>query len=473
MSTPGETIYDVAVLGGGPGGYVAASRAAQLGLKTTVIERDELGGICVNWGCIPSKALLRSAEVLSLFQRAGDFGIAVEGVTANYGAALARCRQIVATQVRGVHYLMRKNGIEVVRGEGRLLARGRIALAGGPDGERTVQARNVILATGSRVRPLPGVELDGEHIISAKEAWNLEPLPRSVLIVGAGAIGVEFATVYSAYGCEVTLVEYLPRLLPLEDEEMGAELARSFRRRGITMLTTTKVDGATLSSDRVRVQVAPVSAAGAEVPQTLDVDRVLVGAGFLPNSEGLGLEALGVATERGFIAVDERMQTSVPGIYAVGDVTGKLPLAHVGFAQGELAAEVIAGRDPQPLDYQAVPRCVYSSPQVAALGLTEAQARADGREVRVGSFPFRPNGKAQALGELEGKAKIVADAATGEILGAHLVGPDVTELIGEVALARVLEATPFELAQAVHPHPTLSEVLDEAALAVEGRALHL
>ncbi len=470
MSAPNETIYDVAMLGGGPGGYVAAIRAAQLGLRTAVIERDELGGICVNWGCIPSKALLRSAEVLSLFARASEFGIAAEGVTANYGAALARCRQIVATQVRGVNYLMRKNNVEVIHGEGRLTARDRIAVSGGPDGEREVQAHNVILATGSRVKPLPGVEIDGTHIISAKEVWSLETLPQSVLIVGAGAIGVEFATVYRAYGCEVTLVEFLPRLLPLEDEELGAELARSFRRRGINMLTNTKVDGATVRGDRVQVRLSSSSAENTDAPQTLEVDRVLVGAGFIPNSDGL--DALGVATERGFITIDAMMQTNVPGIYAIGDVTGKVPLAHTAFAQGELAAEAIAGRNPRPLDYLAIPRCTYSSPQVAAIGLTEAQARATGREIRVGSFPFRPNGKAQALGELEGKAKILADAETGEILGAHLIGPDVTELIGEVALARVLEATPTELAQAVHPHPTLSEVLDEAALAVEGQAIH-
>jgi len=457
MTTPASTPYDVAVLGGGPGGYVAAIRAAQLGLRAAVIEREELGGICTNWGCIPSKALLRSAEVLALFRRAGEFGIAAENITADYGAALARCKRIVATQVRGVHYLMRKNGIEVVRGEGRLLAADRIAVSGGADGEREVRARNVVLATGSRVKPLPGVALDGRHILSAREVWDAETLPRRILIIGGGAIGAEFATVYAAFGAEVTLVEYLPRLLPFEDEELGGELARGFARRGIRVLTGTSVTGAEVRGDAVEVHLAPAAPGeGRGEPGTIEVDRVLLGAGFVPNSENLGLEALGIRTERGFIVVDDQMRTTAPGVYAVGDVTGKLPLAHVAFFQGEVAAEAIAGREPPRPDYNAMPRCVYSSPQVAAIGLTEAQARAAGREIRVGAFPFRPDGKAQALGELEGKAKIVADAQTGEI-----------------ALARTLEATPFELALAVHPHPTLSEALDEAALAAEGRALHL
>jgi dihydrolipoamide dehydrogenase len=470
MSTT-DTPYDVAILGGGPGGYVAAIRAAQLGLRTAVVEGEQLGGICTNWGCIPSKALLRSAEVLSLFQRARDFGITAENVTADYGAALARCKKIVAAQVKGVQFLMRKNNVDVVRGWGRLTARDRIAVSGGADGDRELHAASIILATGSRVKPLPGIAIDGAQVVSAREVWDVETLPRRVLIIGGGAIGVEFATVYSAYGCEVTLVEFLPRLLPFEDEEMGAELSRSFRRRGITVLTATKVDGAAVEGGYATVRLS--STTDAEEPRSIAVDRVLLGAGFVPNSDNLGLEALSVATERGFIVVDEAMRTNVPGIYAVGDVTGKLALAHVAFAQGELAAEAIAGRQTSGIDYNAAPRCIYSSPQVAAMGMTEAQARERGHEVRMGAFPFRPNGKAQALGELEGKAKILADAHTGEILGAHLIGPDVTELIGELAVARTLEGTPFEIARAIHPHPTLSEALDEAALAVEGQAIHL
>jgi len=482
--------YDVVVIGGGPGGYVAAIRAAQLGLTVAVVEREALGGICLNWGCIPSKALLRNAEVLTLFGRASEFGITCDNVTADYGSALARCRRIVDAQVKGVQFLMRKNNVDVIHGQGSLAAPDRVRVIAGPDDERELRTRNVIIATGSRVKPLPGVAIDGTHIISAREVWRVETLPRSVLIIGGGAIGVEFATVYAAYGCAVTIVEYLPRLLPLEDEEVSTALARSFVRRGITLLTATRVDEATVIGDRVAVRLSPVpggetvqvnawetqtpqrqvTTAGSGAARTVEVDRLLVGAGFLPNSEGLG--ALGVQIARGFIPVDDAMRTNVSGVYAIGDVTGVLPLAHVASAQGEYAAEMIAGHIRPPLDYDAMPRCIYSNPQIAAIGQTEAQARASGREIRVGAFPFRPNGKALALGETDGFAKIIADAQTGEILGAHLVGPDVTELIAELTLARALEATPTELARAVHPHPTLAEVIGEAARGVEGLAIH-
>ncbi len=484
--------YDLVVIGGGPGGYVAAIRAAQLGLTVAVVERESLGGICLNWGCIPSKALLRNAEVLTLFGRASEFGITCDNVTADYGSALTRCRKIVDGQVKGVQFLMRKNNIDVISGRGSFAEQGHVRVTGGPDGERELRAENVIIATGSRVKPLPGVTVDGTHIVSAREVWGAETLPRSVLIIGGGAIGVEFATVYAAYGCAVTIVEYLPRLLPLEDEEVSATLARSFTRRGITLMPATKVDGATVTGGRVAVRLSPVpggetvqfnawetqgpqrqtTAAGSGTARTVEVDRVLLGAGFLPNSEDLGLEALGVRVERGFITVDDALRTNVPGIYAIGDVNGLLPLAHVASAQGEYVAEIIAGHDRPPLDYDAMPRCIYSNPQIAAIGKTEAQARAGGRDIRVGSFPFRPNGKAQALGETDGLAKVIADAQTGEILGAHLVGADVTELIAEFALARTLESTPTELARAVHPHPTLSEVIGEAARSVEGSAIH-
>ena len=492
MTDSAGSAYDLVVVGGGPGGYVAAIRASQLGLKTAVVERDELGGICLNWGCIPSKALLRNAEVLSLFHHAKDFGISADNITADYGAAIARCLKVVGAQVKGVGFLMRKNKIDVVRGTARLAARNRVAVSGGTDGDRELQASNIIVATGSRVKPLAGVEIDGRHVVSAREIWSVDTLPPSVLIIGAGPIGVEFATVYNAYGCDTTLVEFLPRVIPLEDEEMSADLTKAFSRRGIKIMSSTKVDGAEAQGDRVAVRVSPVqggqtvevnaweekpqsasTAQGQGGPQTLHVDRVLVATGFLPNSEDLGLEELGVAVERGFIKVDDRLQTNVPGIYAIGDVTGKLALAHVASAQGEIAAEAIAGHQTLRPDYDSMPRCTYSAPQVAAIGLTEAQARASGREIRVGKFPFRPNGKAMALGETDGQVKIIADAASGEILGAHLIGPDVTELIAEFAVARTLEATPFELARSVHPHPTLSEVVAEAALNVEGHAINM
>ncbi len=494
MTNATDPTYDVVVIGGGPGGYVAAIRAAQLGLKTAVVERDELGGICLNWGCIPSKALLRNAEVLTLFHHAGDFGISADNVTADYGAAIARCKTIVGKQVKGVTFLMKKNKIDVVRGAARLVARDRVAVSGGPDGDRELQTRNIIIATGSRVKPLRGVEVDGQRVVSAKEIWSLDTMPEKVLIVGSGPIGVEFATVYSAYGSDTTVVEYLPRILPLEDEEMSTGLARAFKKRGITMLTDTAVQGVDTSGERVRVRLAPVTGGqvvqvedwdtegaqervteqGKGGPRVLEVDRVIVAAGFMPNTEGLGLEDVGVAlNKRGHIEVDDRLQTNVPGVYAIGDVTGKLPLAHVASAQGELAAEAIAGHPTMKPDYDAMPRCTYSAPQIAAMGLTEAQARESGREINIGKFPFSPNGKAMALGETDGQVKIIADKHTGEILGAHLIGADVTELIAEFAVARTLESTPLELARSVHPHPTLSEVIAEAALNVEGQAINM
>jgi len=472
MSNADAATYDVVVVGSGPGGYVAAIRAAQLGLKVAIVEREELGGVCLNWGCIPSKALLHNAEVLSLFHNAKEFGISADNITGDYDAALQRCKKVIGTQVKGVGFLMRKNKIDVVRGNGRLVAADRVAVSGGPDGDRELQTRNIIVATGSRVRPLPGVEIDGTHIVSAREVWDAGGLPRSIVIIGGGAIGVEFATVYQAYGCDVTLVEYLPRILPLEDAEMSAELTKSFTRRGIEILTGTAVQSAEVAGDTVRVHVAPSPGALGE-PRTLEADRVLLAAGFQPNTEGIGLEELGVQMERGSIVVNEKLQTNVPGIYAIGDVTAKLPLAHVASAQGEIAAEVIAGHQTIKPDYDAMPRCTYSAPQVASIGKTEEQARASGAEIRVGKFPFRPNGKAMALGETEGQIKIIADAVSGEILGAHLIGPSVTELIAEFAVARTLEATPLELARSVHPHPTLSEVVAEAALNVEGQAIHM
>lgn len=462
--------YDVVVIGGGPGGYIAAIRAAQFGCRTALVEREELGGICLNWGCIPSKALLKSAEVLTIIERASIFGITVGMVHADYAVALARCREIVAIQVRGVRSLMRKHGVTVVHGTGRFLTHGRIAVSDGTASVRELTTRNTIIATGSRVKPLPGLTIDGVHIISAREVWGVETLPRSVLIVGGGAIGVEFATVYRAYGCEVTLVEYLPRLIPLEDDALSDGLTKRLVARGVQVRTATAVQGAAVVNNQVIVRLSPVPVAGDQAPETITVDRVLVAAGFLPNSEEMGLSAVGVAVERGFITVDAMMQTTAPGIYAIGDVTGVLALAHVASAQGEVAAEAIAGHDPAPLDYAAMPRCIYTDPQTAAMGLTEAAARASGRAIRVGTARLRANGKAMAGGDTDGFAKIIADADTGEIIGVHLLGAEVTELIAEAVIARTLESTPRELGRAVHPHPTLSEVIAEAARAVEGVA---
>ncbi|HVA91141.1 MAG TPA: dihydrolipoyl dehydrogenase [Chloroflexota bacterium] len=466
-----EGTYDVVVVGSGPGGYVAAIRASQLGLRAAIVERESLGGICLNWGCIPSKALLRNAEILSLFNHAADFGISVSDIKPDYGAAVARALGIVDKQVKGVGFLMRKNKIDVHMGEGRLANAGQVVVKDAQGAETTISAKNVIVATGSRVRLIPGVTIDGKVVVSSREVWDLKDLPKRVVVLGGGPIGVEFATVLNAYGCEVTIIEMLSRILPLEDKDSSQTLSRAFTKRGITLLTDTKVERVEVKDGVAQVYVGSAGQGGGE-PKVLEADRVLYAVGFAPNSENLGLEALGVKIERGFIQVNERMETGVPGIYAIGDVTGKLMLAHVASAMGEVAAEVIAGRRTITLDMQSMPRCTYSSPQVASMGLTEEQARAQG-EVNVGTFPFRPNGKAQGLGELEGQIKIIADAHSGEILGAHLVGADVTELIGEFSLARFLEATPEELARAVHPHPTLSEVIAEAALAVEGAPIHM
>ncbi|HEY63907.1 MAG TPA: dihydrolipoyl dehydrogenase [Caldilineae bacterium] len=464
MAEPAD-IYDVVVIGGGPGGYVAAIRAAQLGLRVAVVEREALGGICLNWGCIPTKALLRSAEVVDLLKRGKEFGFSFENLTLDYGRAIKRSREVSSRLVRGVNYLMRKNNIEVIQGTGRLEAPDQVAVE--PDG-KVLKARNIILATGARPRSIPGVTIDGDRVITSREALECTELPGRIIIVGAGPIGLEFAHIYHAYGVEVTVVEMLSRIAPLEDEEISVALARSFQRRGVKLHTDTRVEGVESTDQGVRVRVATPDG-----EQMLEADTVLMAIGVQPNSEDLGLEKVGVQVERGAVVVDGYMRTNVPGIYAIGDLTGKMPLAHVASAQGIVAAEHIAGREPEPIeDYTWMPRCIYCQPQVASMGLTEAQARERGYDVRIGQFPFQANGKALGLGEREGFVKIVADAKYGEILGAHLIGPEVTELLPELVLARAWELTVEEIALAVHAHPTLSEALMEAAHATLGQAIH-
>ncbi|NWJ45788.1 MAG: dihydrolipoyl dehydrogenase [Chloroflexi bacterium] len=469
-----NTDYDVVLIGSGPGGYIAAIRASQLGLKAAVVEREEgLGGICLNWGCIPSKTILRNAEVLNTINHAKDYGIKINGtVEADFTAGLERARGIIERQVKGVAFLMRKNKVEVVRGTGRLIDKNTVGVIA-PDGsEQQLKAKHIIIATGSRVKLLPGMNpslIDGESIITSKELWNIKKQPKSVIILGAGPIGVEFATVFNAYGTDVTVVEMLSRVVPLEDEEISSTLAREFKKKGIKVMTGQKVASVVKENGLVKVTAEAVEGGKQQV---LEAELVVIGLGFSPSSDGLGLEELGVKVERGFIQVDEKMQTNVPGIYAIGDVTGKLALAHVASAMGVVAAENIAGHETVELDYLSMPRCTYTSPQIASIGLNEAQAKERGYEVKSGKFGFQPNGKAQALGEAVGFAKIITDAKTGEILGAHLIGPEVTELIAEFSLLRLLEGTVEELHRAVHPHPTLSEVLAEAGLAVEGLPLN-
>ena len=457
--------YDLAVIGAGPGGYVAAIRAAQLGLKTAIIEEEALGGVCLNWGCIPSKALLKNAEILSYLHRADEFGFSFDNFVADYSVAVKRSRRVVARNTRGVGYLLRKNNVEHIQGRGRLLGNGTVQVS--PEG-REIQARNIIIATGARPRTLPALPVDGVNIITSREAITLEQLPSSIVIVGGGSIGVEFAYLYRTYGVDVTVVELLPRLVPNEDEDISRLLERSFSRQGIDVVTGAGVTGVESGAGGLTVKV---DKDGHE--RALECEKVLVACGVQGNVEDLGLEALGISTKDGCIPVDDNMETGAAGVYAIGDVTGKLPLAHAASAQGVLAAERIAGLDPQPLDYAMMPRATYCQPQVGSFGLTEAQAREQGHEVKVGTFNVQANGKALAMGESEGIVKLVTDDQTGELLGGHMIGPEVTELLGELAMTRLLEGTTLELGWAVHPHPSLSEMLKEAALSAQGRVLHM
>ncbi|MGD9047410.1 MAG: dihydrolipoyl dehydrogenase [Anaerolineae bacterium] len=463
-----EKLYDAVVIGGGPGGYVAAIRAAQLGLDVALVEREHLGGVCLNWGCIPTKSLLRNAEVISLLGQGKEFGFSVEGFEADYGAAVERSRKVSQRLVKGVGVLMRKNQIEVIDGTGVLKSAREVEVTSADASSRILQTRNVILATGGRARSIPGVEPDGNRVFTYREAIVLRELPESVIVVGAGPIGMEFAHIWQTYGAKVTVVEMLPRVLPLEDEQASTLVARAFKRRKVKMLTSTRVEGIDAAANEVRLRVS--SEKGGQ--QTLTAERVLIAIGVQPNSDGLGLEQAGVQVERGFVTIDAQMRTNVPGVFAIGDLTGKLALAHVASAQGIVAAEAIAGEETQPLDYEMMPRCTYCQPQVASLGLTEAQATERGHSFKVGQFPFLANGKALGLGERDGFVKILADESSGEILGAHLVGPEVTELLPELVLARTWELTPEEIARTVHAHPTLSEALMEAAHGVFGKFIH-
>jgi dihydrolipoamide dehydrogenase len=437
-------------------------------MKVALVEQEHLGGVCLNWGCVPTKALLRNAEVISLLARGREFGFSVSDVNWDFGAAVDRSRQVSDRLVKGVGFLMRKNDVDVIEGRGMLRSITAIAVELNDGSMRTIETDNVIIATGARARTIPGIEVDGERVMTYRNAIVLRELPQSVVIVGAGPIGMEFAHVWRTYGSEVTVVEMLPHAVPLEDEAVSGEIERAFKRRRVKIMTSTRVQGVEINTDGVRVTVETED--GQE--HTLEAERTLIAIGVRPNSENIGLEDLGVETERGNIVVDDHMRTNVSGIYAIGDVTGEMALAHVASAQGIIAAETIGERETRPLDYDGVPRCTYCQPQVASLGITEAEAIDRSYDVAVGEFPFRPNGKALALGEKEGFVKIVADRITGEILGASMVGPEVTELLPELVLARTWELTPEEVARTVHAHPTLSEVLMEAAHGVFGQPIH-
>jgi dihydrolipoamide dehydrogenase len=461
--------YDVVVIGAGPGGYVCAIRSAQLGKKTAIVDRQWLGGVCLNVGCIPSKALLRNAEIAHLLREGGkDFGFEIQGLKLDYPAAVKRSRQVADRLVKGVGFLMKKNAIDVHMGAAAFVDARTLAVTAADGTKTTLKAKDIVIATGASPMMIPGVQVDGERVLTYLEAIVQERLPKSVVVIGASAIGCEFATVWNGYGVDVTLVEMLPRIAPLEDEEVSKELAKAFGKRGIKVLAGTKVEGIEAAGAGVRVKVA-----GAEGAQAIEAEQAMVAIGVRPNTQGLGLEAVGVKlSPRGMVEIDEGMATNVPGVWAIGDVTGKLMLAHVASAMGVVCAETIAGVETVKLDYEAMPRAIYSQPQVASFGITEAQAKERGLEVKVGRFPFQANGKALGLGEYAGWVKLVIDAKYGEFLGAHLVGPEVTELLPELTLARMMELTPAEIARNVHAHPTLSEALMEAAHAAEGHPIH-
>lgn len=458
--------YDMIVIGGGPGGYVAAIRAAQLGMKTALVERDELGGICLNWGCIPTKSLLKNAEVARNLADAKDWGITFGGgYTLDYGVAQARSRQVSARLVRGVGFLMKKNKIDVYKDTAVLAANNRVELKGG--GQK-LSAKNVILATGARPRSIPGLTIDGTDVITYRQALEWKNVPNPIVVVGASAIGCEFATVYRSYGADVTVLEGLPHLLPREDEEVSVTVEKSFQRAGIKFKTGAMVERAEKVGNQVNLHVKT-----GDKTEVISAEKVLVAIGVSPNSEDLGLEALGVKLTRGAIDTDDNMLTNVPGVYAIGDVTMKLALAHVASAQGVLAVEHAAGRQVRPINYNSVPRCTYCHPQVASFGQTEAQLKEAQVDYAVGKFPFIANGKALGLNDYEGFVKILADKQFGEIVGVHMVGPEVTDLTGELSLAIANELTPLEIAHAIHAHPTLTEVVGEAALATMGEAIQI
>lgn len=462
--------YDVVVIGAGPGGYVCAIRASQNGLKTAIVDKQWLGGVCLNVGCIPSKALLKNAELAhTLRERASEFGISFDNLNLDYSQAVKRSRQVSSRLTKGVGFLMKKNNVDVYMGGAKLISKQHVDVTDTEGKVESLKAKNVVIATGANSFTPPAWNFDGKRVISYTEAILQESLPESVVIIGAGAIGVEFATIWSAYGAKVTLVEMLPQILPLADEEASAELTKSFKKRGIEVLASHKVESVQVNGDSVKVTVSST-----EGKKELVADQALSAIGFRPNSANLGLEEVGVKLDtKGNVEVDDRMASSVNGIWAVGDVTGKLLLAHVASTQGILCADAMADQDTTPINYQMVPSATFCQPQVASFGMTEKQAKEAGYEVKVGRFPFSANGKALGLGDYNGFAKIITDAKYGEILGAHMVGPEVSELLPELTLAQRMEMTAHEIAANIHTHPTLAEALMEAAEGAEGQSIHI
>lgn len=460
--------YDVIVMGGGPGGYVAAIRAAQLGMQVALVERDTLGGICLNWGCIPTKALLRNAELYRLMQRGEEFGLLCDNLRFDFDKIITRSRRVASRLSKGVEYLMRKNNIQVLLGAGRLAGAGVVAVHSADDAlSATLQAPHVILATGARPRQLPFLPFDQTHVLGSSEAMVLNEMPASLIIIGAGAIGVEFAYFYNAFGCQVTLIEMLPQVLPLEDREISEALHKSLAKQGIDILLNSQVESASVAAQGVALQVQTPDG-----QRMVNGAKVLVAVGVQGNIEHLGLETAGVLTENGFIPVDDYCRTNVAGVYAIGDVNGPPCLAHVASAEGIVTVETIAGLDTVGINRQNIPACTYCQPQVASVGLSEQAARDADYRIRVGRFPFMASGKAIAVGEREGMVKVVFDADTDELLGAHIIGSEATDLIAEVGIARTLETTHYEILKTVHAHPTLSEAIMEAVGDAYDEAIH-
>ena len=460
--------FDLAILGSGPGGYVAAIRAAQLGLKVAIVERERLGGICLNWGCIPTKALLRTSEIYHYMQHADAYGLSADNVSFDLAKVVERSRKVAGQLNAGVKGLMKKNKVTVVEGEGRLTAATQITVKAG-DQERVLDAKHVIVATGARARDLPGLAADGKRVWTYRHAMVPPEMPTKLLVIGSGAIGIEFASFYSDMGAKVTVVEMLDRILPVEDAEISAHMHKTLTKQGMTLLTGAKVSDVKPQADGVSATIT-----GADGKAATDTySHVIVAIGIVANTENIGLEALGVTTDRGHIKVDPYGQTNVPGLWAIGDVTGAPWLAHKASHEGIVAVEKLAGGNPHAFDVSNIPGCTYSRPQVASVGLTEAKAKEAGHEVKAFKFPFIGNGKAIALGEADGFVKTVFDAKTGELLGAHMIGAEVTELIQGYTIARQLETTEAELMETVFPHPTLSEMMHESVLGAYGRALHI
>jgi dihydrolipoamide dehydrogenase len=461
--------YDLIVIGSGPGGYVAAIRASQLGLKVAVVERSELGGICLNWGCIPTKALLKSAQVFEYLKHAADYGIKVSGGEADFGAVVKRSREVADGMSKGVTFLMKKNKIDVIKGFGTVKPGKKVEVKDDAGKLSTLDAKHIIIAVGARSRQLPNLTQDGKKIIGYREAMVLPKQPKTMVVVGSGAIGVEFAYFYATLGTKVTVVEFLPAIVPVEDDDISKQLERSFKKIGIDVMTSSSVESVDTKGEGCKVKIK--TAKGEEL--ILSCDIVLSAVGIQANLEGMGLEDVGIATDKGKILTNPYYQTNIPGYYAIGDCVGGQALAHVASAEGIICVEKIAGQSPEPLDYNNIPGCTYCSPEIASVGYTEKAAKEKGYEIKVGKFPFSASGKASAAGVKDGFVKVIFDAKYGEFLGAHLIGANVTEMIAEVVAARKLECTGHDIIKTVHPHPTMSEAIMEAAAAAYGEVIHL